>query len=230
MHSSKKPQSEASHATNSASVNSHNRPSHENVSVDVDVVFIFSSSLTLCLRFPGVQRAVVPVRPGPTSANALKESAINSFRFALESLPKFPVLELMMFKGQALCVALQSYVLATAALSDVLFSSDIPNKVVAAFNTLPAPIQYPQYTDTSAGKWLFFSPNTWTSGFFPATAYAMNTRQTLCGSTPANGLAMADWVSLGRSASNGLLSLNANSGIGHDVGFISFPFVEELAM
>jgi len=58
----------------------------------------------------------------------------------------------------------------------------------------------------------------------------LNTRKQLCGATPANGLNMADWLSLGRSASNGLLSLNANNGIGHDVGFISFPFVEELVV
>ncbi|KAF9566281.1 glycoside hydrolase family 88 protein [Agrocybe pediades] len=135
-----------------------------------------------------------------------------------------------MLKGRFFFLALQTFALGAATLPDELFSSDIPSKVLAAFKTLPAPIQYPQYTDTSAGKWLFFSPNTWTSGFFPATAYAINTRQQLCGSTPANGLSMADWLSLGRSASTELLSLNANNGIGHDVGFISFPFVEELAI
>lgn len=45
-----------------------------------------------------------------------------------------------------------------------------------------------------------------------------------------NGLGVGDWLSLARSASNGLLSLDASHGIGHDVGFISFPFVEELAL
>ncbi|PPQ65306.1 hypothetical protein CVT24_011433 [Panaeolus cyanescens] len=111
-----------------------------------------------------------------------------------------------------------------------LWSPLVPQKVAATFKALPNPIQYPQYTDTTAGKWLYFSPNTWTSGFFPVTAYALNTRKQLCGATNANQLGIADWLSLGRSSSNGLLSLDADHGIGHDVGFISFPFVEELAI
>jgi hypothetical protein len=111
-----------------------------------------------------------------------------------------------------------------------LFDPSIPAKVLNTFKALPNPIQYPQYTDTSVGKWLYFSPNTWTSGFFPVTGYALHTRQALCGATPANGMAMADWLQLARSASNGLLNLDADHGIGHDVGFISFPFVEELAV
>lgn len=58
----------------------------------------------------------------------------------------------------------------------------------------------------------------------------MNTRTQLCGTSSSNGLGSANWLSLGRAASNGLLSLDASHGIGHDVGFISFPFVEELAV
>ncbi|PPQ67671.1 hypothetical protein CVT25_012699 [Psilocybe cyanescens] len=117
-----------------------------------------------------------------------------------------------------------------ADLPPELFSSDIPTKVLATFKALPRSIQYPQYTDTGPGKWLYFSPNTWTSGFFPVTGYALNTRKQLCGATPVNGLNNADWLDLARSASDGLLSLNANNGIGHDVGFISYPFVEELVV
>ncbi|KAF8955445.1 hypothetical protein BDZ97DRAFT_288640 [Flammula alnicola] len=112
--------------------------------------------------------------------------------------------------------------LATSIPSE-LFSSLIPQKVSNTFKALPNPIQYPQYTDTTAGNWLYFTPNTWTSGFFPVTGYALNTRKQLCGATTANGLATADWLDLGRRASNGLLSLDADHGIGHDVGFISFP-------
>ncbi|KAF9484890.1 glycoside hydrolase family 88 protein [Pholiota conissans] len=115
-----------------------------------------------------------------------------------------------------------------ASTPDQIFSPDVPLKVSNAFKALPTAIQYPQYTDTNAGNWLDFSPNTWTSGFFPATGYALNTRKQLCGATPANGLGMADWLDLGRAASNGLLTLDADHGIGHDVGFISFPFEEEL--
>ncbi|KAJ7184363.1 glucuronyl hydrolase [Mycena filopes] len=85
-----------------------------------------------------------------------------------------------------------------------------------------------KYTDTSAGHWLDFSPDTWTSGFFPATLYALNTRKTLCGATTANGLGAANWLTWGRSTSNGLIPLEAHNNQGHDVGFLSFPFVEEL--
>ncbi|KAJ7632123.1 glycoside hydrolase family 88 protein [Roridomyces roridus] len=109
-----------------------------------------------------------------------------------------------------------------------LFSSIIPPKVLATFKSLPSPIQYPQYTDTIQGEWIDFVPDTWTSAFFPATLYALNTRKTLCGATPSNGLNAANWLALGRSASNGLIPLELTNNQGHDVGFLSFPFVEEL--
>ncbi|KAJ3500762.1 hypothetical protein NLJ89_g9646 [Agrocybe chaxingu] len=132
---------------------------------------------------------------------------------------------------------LQSLLLAVLATSTLaqfppeLFSPLIPSKILATTNALPNPIQYPQYTDArNPGRWLYFSPNTWTSGFFPVTLYELNTRRQRCGVTQANGLGVADWLALGRAASNGLLNLNADTGIGHDVGFISFPFVEELAI
>jgi hypothetical protein len=118
---------------------------------------------------------------------------------------------------------------ATAAPPAQLFSPIVPQKVLATFKALPNPINYPQYTTTS-GTWQYFSPNTWTSGFFPVTGYALNTRKTLCGASPANNLGIADWVALGRAASNGLVPLEISNGVGHDVGFLSFPFVEELAM
>ncbi|KAF7353694.1 Glycoside hydrolase family 88 protein [Mycena venus] len=111
-----------------------------------------------------------------------------------------------------------------------LFSNLIPQKVLATAKALPAPIQYPQYTDTSVGDWQYFVPDTWTSGFFPTTLYALNTRKTICGATAANGLGAANWLTLGRAASNGLIPLEAHNNQGHDVGFLSFPFVEELAI
>jgi hypothetical protein len=55
-----------------------------------------------------------------------------------------------------------------------LFSPLISSKVLAIAKAEPSPAQYPQYTDTSAGIWKFFIPDTWTSGFFPATMYAMD--------------------------------------------------------
>jgi hypothetical protein len=110
-----------------------------------------------------------------------------------------------------------------------LFSSLIPQKVLATFKALPDPIQYPQYTTTD-GTWEYFSPDTWTSGFFPATGYALNTRKKLCGASNANGLGAADWIALSRAANSGLIPLEKKTGVGHDVGFLSFPFVEELVM
>ncbi|KAJ3564120.1 hypothetical protein NP233_g8509 [Leucocoprinus birnbaumii] len=109
-----------------------------------------------------------------------------------------------------------------------LFSPLIPQKVLATFKALPNPVQYPQYTDQNAGKWQYFAPDTWTSGFFPATGYALNTRKQLCGATQSNQLGIADWVALGRSASTGEIPLETSNHQGHDVGFLSFPFIQEL--
>lgn len=111
-----------------------------------------------------------------------------------------------------------------------LFSPLIPQKVANTFNALPNPVKYPQWTDTTAGNWILFNPDSWTSGFFPVTLYELNTRQKLCGVTPANGLGAANWLASGRAASNGLISLQNGNGQGHDQGFLSFPFGEELAM
>lgn len=117
-------------------------------------------------------------------------------------------------------------VFAQANVPAELFSPLSPRKVLATVRASPN-LQWPQYTDTS-GRWLFFPPRTWTSGFFPTTLYALNTRRRLCGATDANQLGIADWLALGRQNSRGL-PLD-DGGIGHDVGFMSFPFVEELAV
>jgi hypothetical protein len=107
-----------------------------------------------------------------------------------------------------------------------LYSGLIATKVLATAQAFPDPPMYPQYTDRELGKWLWFQPDTWTSGFFPATLYAMNTRDRLC---PAPGL-KNDWVNLARVLSTGLIPLEQRTSVGHDVGFLSFPFVEELSM
>jgi len=110
-----------------------------------------------------------------------------------------------------------------------LFSPLIPQKILSTARGL-SPVKYPQYTDTSSGNWLLFDPDTWTSGFFPGTLYALNTRKQLCGATTTNGLGSADWLGLGRAWNVALIPLEASNSVGHDVGFLSFPFVEELAM
>ncbi|KAG6919910.1 hypothetical protein DXG01_013259 [Tephrocybe rancida] len=126
-----------------------------------------------------------------------------------------------------ICLALGAF--ATPSVPTELYSPLIPQKVLATFKSLPDPVKYPQYTTTS-GTWLYFSPNTWTSGFFPATPYALQARQKACPATDENALGIADWLDLGRSASTGLVPLEAGNGVGHDQGFLSFPFVEELAI
>jgi hypothetical protein len=117
-----------------------------------------------------------------------------------------------------------------AGVPEEVFSPLIAQKSLATFHALPSPTQYPQYTNTTDGDWIYFVPNTWTSAFFPSSLYALNTRAKLCGATASNGLGTADWLDLARSASTALLSLNASTGLGHDVGFISDAFVAELAV
>jgi hypothetical protein len=117
-----------------------------------------------------------------------------------------------------------------AAVPVELFSPLVPTKVLATVSSLPNPIQYPQYTHTTAGEWLLFSPDTWTSGFLPVTLYALNSRNSLCGATHDNKLGIADWLTLGRSTSSGLIGLETSNTLGHDVGFISMAFQEELLM
>ncbi|KAG6845712.1 hypothetical protein H0H87_004978 [Tephrocybe sp. NHM501043] len=124
---------------------------------------------------------------------------------------------------------LSCVVLGSCDVPAELYSPLIPRKVLTTFKTIPDPVKYPQYTTTN-GIWRYFSPDTWTSGFFPATPYALNARKAACPATDENQLDIADWVDLGRSASTGLISLEAGNGQGHDQGFLSFPFVEELAI
>jgi len=58
----------------------------------------------------------------------------------------------------------------------------------------------------------------------PATLYSMNTRKQLCPSEVDD----VDWVELGREWSTQLRTLEFHNTVGHDVGFISYPFVNEL--
>ncbi|OJT11143.1 Unsaturated glucuronyl hydrolase, partial [Trametes pubescens] len=84
---------------------------------------------------------------------------------------------------------------------------------------------YPQYTDRTDGNWIWFSPDQWTAGFFPSTLYAMHERTTLCGSRAGSA---SQWLTLGRAWSTGEIPLEAHTGVGHDVGFLSYPFMDEL--
>ncbi|KAL0060572.1 hypothetical protein AAF712_012630 [Marasmius tenuissimus] len=131
-------------------------------------------------------------------------------------------------------IPLSVHFLQVCAAPSELFSPLVPEKILRTFNSLPNPTQYPQYTRPPAsgpasqiGKWDLFVPDTWTSAFFPTTLYEMDRRRDLCGNGEASG--DADWAKLARKASEALLSLPGNNNQGHDVGFLSFPFVEELS-
>ncbi|KAK1219605.1 hypothetical protein PQX77_017677 [Marasmius sp. AFHP31] len=109
-----------------------------------------------------------------------------------------------------------------------LYSPLIPTKLLHTFNNLPNPIEYPHYTNKEHhNKWDYFAPeDVWTSGFFPATLYEMNKRRELCQNGNASGT--VNWVELGRIASTGLAELPGRNRRGHDVGFLSYPFLEEV--
>lgn len=104
-----------------------------------------------------------------------------------------------------------------------LFSPLIQSKPVAIANVLKNPASFPQYTDRVNGIWQFFTPTTWTSGFFPALLYELDTRSKLCPSA-----SHPDFLGLARTWSLGLVPLEDDGTLDHDVGFLSYPFMHEL--
>jgi hypothetical protein len=107
-----------------------------------------------------------------------------------------------------------------------LYSPLVSLKIAATANSPPNSSQYPENTDQSGKSWQYFPADGWTSGFLPATLYAMYDRAQLCRSE----VNVFDWVSLGRAWSTALIPLETKNSVGHDVGFLSFPFSHELAM
>ena len=126
----------------------------------------------------------------------------------------------------ALVVFVSNATLSGAAASPPpeLLSSLILQKVSQAALNNTTPPSYPEYTDSS-GKWQYFIPDTWTSGFFPSMLYALNTRVGLCNNSTS---IQTDWLSEARRWSSAEVPLEAQNTEGHDVGFLSFPFVQEL--
>lgn len=116
---------------------------------------------------------------------------------------------------------------ADLSLPAELFSPLVAQKILATAQTLQSPSKYPQYTDRVEGAWEYFVPDTWTSGFFPSTLYALNDRASLCPSSELNG---TDWLLLGQTWSAAEVPSETHTGVGHDVGFLSFPFDLELEM
>lgn len=101
--------------------------------------------------------------------------------------------------------------------------------IIAKFNNtgnnISSQTVYPEYTDLS-GQWIYFPADGWTTGFLPSTLYALNTRLTLC--PDSQGLNATDWLTEARQWSTPEIPLETNNTQGHDVGFLSFPFQEEL--
>ena len=111
-----------------------------------------------------------------------------------------------------------------------LFDPLISRKLLATANLTPGiPTSYPQYTSRDTGAWLLFGADTWTSGFLPATFYALAERATLCPRS-MNGTTRDQWLEIARTSATGEIPLEARTSVGHDVGFLSFPFVDELAL
>ncbi|KAG6829854.1 hypothetical protein H0H92_003297 [Tricholoma furcatifolium] len=99
---------------------------------------------------------------------------------------------------------------------DALFSALIPAKQLATYTKLRAnPGWFPQYTDAH-GAWKYFPANSWGSGIFPASLYALHARRTLCPATPANGLGLADWLALGRAVTTGMIPPDPEGSPDHD--------------
>lgn len=129
-----------------------------------------------------------------------------------------------------LCLALSGVAVAATSFStppEELYSPLVVEKVQITALSPPNPMQYPQYTDRTEGKWQYFSPDTWTTGFFPATLYALNKRAELCNWGADNA---SEWLELGRQWSTAEVPLETSNTLGHDVGFVSYPFIDELTV
>ena len=107
-----------------------------------------------------------------------------------------------------------------------VYSRLVSSKILATAGDRRDGKSYPHNTDQVNGIWNYVGTDWWTSGFFPATLYSMNRRSELC----PNTVDQVDWVNLGQVWATDLTSLLIKNSVGHDVGFISFPFVDELTM
>ncbi|ELU41819.1 d-4,5 unsaturated -glucuronyl hydrolase-like protein [Rhizoctonia solani AG-1 IA] len=118
-----------------------------------------------------------------------------------------------------------------------LISPLIESKLTSTAGSLSSnnPTTYPQWTYLSGnGTWQYFRAATWTSGFFPASLYLMNTRKSvLCTNDSETG--STDWLAAAQSWMQGLDPVaNSNAGlfdgVRHDVGFLSFGWLEALTL
>ncbi|KAF8267576.1 Six-hairpin glycosidase-like protein [Lactarius quietus] len=104
----------------------------------------------------------------------------------------------------------QTFVVGHPQLPPHLFSPLIAQKLLST-------AQLKRYTTRDTGVWRYFDADTWTSGFLPATYYALAERASVCpGTVTVNGTTTAQDT------------MEVHTTVGHDVGFLSFPFVDEL--
>ncbi|ETW75184.1 glycoside hydrolase family 88 protein [Heterobasidion irregulare TC 32-1] len=112
-----------------------------------------------------------------------------------------------------------------------LFSSLVSRKLLTTASLVSSPhipTNYPAQTTRDTGAWQLAPADTWTTGFLPSTFYALHTRAALC---PARfGNESAQWLALGRQWATGEDPLTVLNHQGHDVGFLSYPFVDELTI
>ncbi|THH21079.1 hypothetical protein EW146_g411 [Bondarzewia mesenterica] len=109
-----------------------------------------------------------------------------------------------------------------------LVSREISTKLLATGqNVSGIPMVYPQQTTRDTGVWIPVGVDSWTSGFLPSTFYALYERAALCPSMTSES---QRWLDLGRRWATGELPLTIRNGQGHDVGFLSYPFVDELSV
>ncbi|KAG8742530.1 hypothetical protein FRC10_001297 [Ceratobasidium sp. 414] len=113
---------------------------------------------------------------------------------------------------------------AAPTYSDSIFSPYIAQK----YGRVGSKYRSAQYPHTTAanGTWTWKDADWWTSGFLPASFYLLNERKNLC---PKNkNLSSVNWLTLGRHWSDSLVPLQSGNGQGHDQGFLSLPYMEEL--
>ncbi|KAG9034107.1 hypothetical protein FRB95_013752 [Tulasnella sp. JGI-2019a] len=125
---------------------------------------------------------------------------------------------------------------ATFPIPTELYSPVITEKVLNTAHSFASQApKYPHYTtpppyNNKAGQWQYYPPaGSWTSGFFPATLMLLAERATKCPGGQLVSLPEAESaLTYARTWSAPLSKLTKINGIGHDVGFISFPFQDDL--
>jgi hypothetical protein len=136
--------------------------------------------------------------------------------------------------SSALLVQVNSGVALQSPPPQQLISPLVAKKLGNTASKLSSPPTYPQWTFLSGnGKWEYFPAAKWTSGFFPASLYLMNTRKSvLCKGDSSTG--QTNWLAAAERWMAGLDPVaNPNAGlfgVRHDVGFLSFGWFEALRL